>query len=300
MARNSSSVSAGSDRRSKKKREGHIPRPPNSFIIFRSVRCKEMKKDKSKPVKTQRLISAEISHQWRQLPEYVKEHWKYLAKLAKEEHERKYPGYQYRPQRRLKSKDASPEPQEEPSPTKEVVAPAATTAKSPVRRRRAKKLPEQDDDEVLGMTLSKDVPGGKEEESDGPLQAAYLEHESPCPSGSEFVADDEILLRPVEDLYREQSLEPITLDQSPEYCVGSVNPYRYPSLEEDDNGAGELIGIFHTPSPGPEEHPSESSRGTVNPHAASFSTPSDEDSAFEEMEDLFIQYDQPDSELGPT
>ncbi|TFK92453.1 hypothetical protein K466DRAFT_480545, partial [Polyporus arcularius HHB13444] len=97
MARTSSSASAGSDRRSKKNTKGHIPRPPNSFIIFRSVRCKEMKKDKSKPVKTQRLISAEISHQWRQLPEYVKDHWRYLAKLAKEEHERKFPGYQYKP-----------------------------------------------------------------------------------------------------------------------------------------------------------------------------------------------------------
>ncbi|KAL7422333.1 hypothetical protein Q5752_002979 [Cryptotrichosporon argae] len=80
----------------RKQNANHIPRPRNAFILFR------------KHVVDQKLIpaSVEMRHQnvsiitakmWREAPAEQKAHFNELARVEKEEHMRKYPGYRYQP-----------------------------------------------------------------------------------------------------------------------------------------------------------------------------------------------------------
>ncbi|KAK2460818.1 hypothetical protein APHAL10511_007288 [Amanita phalloides] len=81
---------------SKRKPEDHIPRPPNAFILFRSsfIRnrhvCPEVETDHS-------TLSKIIGLTWQNLPEKERQVWHEKARIAKEEHRRKFPGYTFRP-----------------------------------------------------------------------------------------------------------------------------------------------------------------------------------------------------------
>ncbi|WWC71342.1 uncharacterized protein I206_105296 [Kwoniella pini CBS 10737] len=80
----------------RKQTADHIPRPRNAFILFR------------KHVVDSKLIpaSVEMRHQnvsiitakmWSEAPKDQKAHFNELAKIEKEEHMKKYPGYRYQP-----------------------------------------------------------------------------------------------------------------------------------------------------------------------------------------------------------
>ncbi|KAI8912615.1 high mobility group box domain-containing protein [Gorgonomyces haynaldii] len=74
-----------------------IPRPRNSFIIYRQERSKELK-GKLKPdgsVFSNLDISREIAEMWKTESEEVKEHYMDLARLEKEQHAIKYPDYKF-------------------------------------------------------------------------------------------------------------------------------------------------------------------------------------------------------------
>ncbi|KAH8082797.1 hypothetical protein BXZ70DRAFT_1080519 [Cristinia sonorae] len=81
---------------SKKKPENHIPRPPNAFILFRSsfikgqVVSSDVETNHSTLSKIVGLTWAKLSHEERQK-------WHTMAKMAQEEHKRKYPEYAFRP-----------------------------------------------------------------------------------------------------------------------------------------------------------------------------------------------------------
>ncbi|KAJ7180872.1 hypothetical protein C8R46DRAFT_827606, partial [Mycena filopes] len=81
-----------------------IPRPPNSFIIFRTEfarlhrnrnRGPRVRRDSIKDLT--RTVSAKAGDAWRQLSPAEKLHYKRLADIAKEKHAIEYPNYQYRP-----------------------------------------------------------------------------------------------------------------------------------------------------------------------------------------------------------
>ncbi|KAI0714196.1 hypothetical protein C8T65DRAFT_694932 [Cerioporus squamosus] len=290
MARpSSSSASAGSDRRSKKaSKEGHIPRPPNEFIIFRKAWLEANKAANSEQATPQRVLSAVIGKAWRASPEHVKDVYRDLAKLAKEDHKLKYPNYVFRPRQKPKFKNALPEPEEEPSPIKEL---AGTTVETSVHWQPIEVPPPRGGDEVLEMSSSKDVPSG-EEDADEQLQGAFLDHESP--SDSESITGDEVLLRPVEELYRVRSLGPVeSVDPSPASYVGSVNPYPCPSPQDNDIAVADMVALLSAPGLGPVDQCSEFvdlAYGTSSPSQR------DDDNAFAELEDLFIQYEQLDQQ----
>ncbi|WVR09390.1 hypothetical protein IAU60_006457 [Kwoniella sp. DSM 27419] len=80
----------------RKQNPNHIPRPRNAFILFR------------KHVVDSKLIppSVEVRHQnvsiitakmWSEAPAEQKAHFNELARIEKEEHMKKYPGYRYQP-----------------------------------------------------------------------------------------------------------------------------------------------------------------------------------------------------------
>ena len=81
---------------SKRKAEDHIPRPPNAFILFRSsfIRSQHVSSDVETDHST---LSKIIGLTWQNLPEKERQVWHEKARLAKEEHRRKFPGYTFRP-----------------------------------------------------------------------------------------------------------------------------------------------------------------------------------------------------------
>jgi len=80
-----------------KKRDGnHIPRPPNAFILFRSSFIKNQ--HVSSEVETNHsTLSKIIGMTWQSLPNDERQIWHAKAKLALDEHKKKYPGYTFQP-----------------------------------------------------------------------------------------------------------------------------------------------------------------------------------------------------------
>ncbi|KAL7277113.1 hypothetical protein ACG7TL_008958 [Trametes sanguinea] len=88
----------------KKKPENHIPRPPNAFILFRSSFIKNQ--HVSSEVETNHsTLSKIIGLTWQNLPHEERQVWHTKAKIALEEHKRKFPQYAFRP---LHTKGKSP------------------------------------------------------------------------------------------------------------------------------------------------------------------------------------------------
>ncbi|KAJ7781869.1 high mobility group box domain-containing protein, partial [Mycena maculata] len=82
-----------------------IPRPKNSFIIFRTEFARLHRNPRGSRSKTDvkvlgRTVSGKAADAWRELPPEQKQRYQRLAELEKEQHAREHPDYQYRPRRR--------------------------------------------------------------------------------------------------------------------------------------------------------------------------------------------------------
>lgn len=75
----------------------HVPRPLNSFFVYRSDKLKELKADPSFDLILQRDISSRLGKQWRQEPTEVRNIYKEKAAELKAEHKRIHPDYRYHP-----------------------------------------------------------------------------------------------------------------------------------------------------------------------------------------------------------
>lgn len=84
---------------SRRSRPGHIRRPLNSFILFRSDCVEELKKRLEGTVKRydSNKFSVELGRHWKSLSEAQQEPYKILALEEAETHQRLYPGYKYKP-----------------------------------------------------------------------------------------------------------------------------------------------------------------------------------------------------------
>lgn len=81
---------------SRKKPINHIPRPPNAFILFRSSFIKSQ--HVSSEVETNHsTLSKIIGLTWQNLPNEERQIWHARAKVALEEHKRKFPSYAFKP-----------------------------------------------------------------------------------------------------------------------------------------------------------------------------------------------------------
>ncbi|GAA5831179.1 hypothetical protein JCM3766R1_002956 [Sporobolomyces carnicolor] len=95
---------------------GHIKRPPNAFILFRS-HCCGPRANPSEPdppgtaharhlasldINNSQHVSLIVSQIWKGLKPDDKAYWEQKAKAAKEEHQRLYPDYRYKPRPRPK------------------------------------------------------------------------------------------------------------------------------------------------------------------------------------------------------
>ena len=91
--------SSGGARRSghsRKKPVNHIPRPPNAFILFRSSFIKSQ--HVSSEVETNHsTLSKIIGLTWKNLPNEERQIWHARAKVALDDHKRKFPLYAFKP-----------------------------------------------------------------------------------------------------------------------------------------------------------------------------------------------------------
>ncbi|WP_257297106.1 HMG-box domain-containing protein [Endozoicomonas sp. YOMI1] len=87
-----------------KSKLNHIPRPRNAFIIFRSVKAAEAKKN-CKIIPYQSEISRQAASDWKKMSSIEKAFYYQAAKLEKTEHKKKYPDYKFH-SRKLKKSDA--------------------------------------------------------------------------------------------------------------------------------------------------------------------------------------------------
>ncbi|KAH9891119.1 hypothetical protein C8Q73DRAFT_110965 [Cubamyces lactineus] len=81
---------------SRKKKPGHIPRPPNAFMIFRSELWNK-EKIKSTVERDHRQISRIAGNLWNRLTEDERAPYQELAEEAKRLHAQTYPQYKYSP-----------------------------------------------------------------------------------------------------------------------------------------------------------------------------------------------------------
>ncbi|KAF8734389.1 high mobility group, partial [Rhizoctonia solani] len=81
---------------SKKRPAGHIPRPRNAFILFRSHHV-AAQLIPGKVENDHRHISKIIGEIWNKLSPAERLIWEQKADIEKERHSRKYPGYRYKP-----------------------------------------------------------------------------------------------------------------------------------------------------------------------------------------------------------
>lgn len=80
----------------RKKPINHIPRPPNAFILFRSSFIKSQ--HVSSEVETNHsTLSKIIGLTWKNLPDEERQIWHAQAKVALDEHKRKFPSYAFKP-----------------------------------------------------------------------------------------------------------------------------------------------------------------------------------------------------------
>ncbi|KIY50232.1 hypothetical protein FISHEDRAFT_57573 [Fistulina hepatica ATCC 64428] len=80
----------------KKKPAGHIKRPPNAFILFRSAFIKE--RVTSKTERNACKLSQIAAQAWKTINEQERDDWKEKERIAREEHARQHPNYSFRPQ----------------------------------------------------------------------------------------------------------------------------------------------------------------------------------------------------------
>ncbi|KAJ7662959.1 hypothetical protein B0H17DRAFT_887784, partial [Mycena rosella] len=74
----------------------HIPRPPNAFILFRSsfIRAGAVP---ARVEPSHATLSAIAGLTWAALPPVEKGRWHARAKMAREAHRERFPGYAFRP-----------------------------------------------------------------------------------------------------------------------------------------------------------------------------------------------------------
>ncbi|CAG8459783.1 6467_t:CDS:2 [Paraglomus brasilianum] len=81
-----------------KQKKPYIPRPPNSFILYRQHHHPLILNQN--PGINNSEISRIVADHWKNLSEEEREEWKRKAEEAKESHMRAYPDYKYQPRRR--------------------------------------------------------------------------------------------------------------------------------------------------------------------------------------------------------
>ncbi|KAF9049361.1 hypothetical protein BDZ89DRAFT_886149, partial [Hymenopellis radicata] len=72
----------------------YIPRPPNAFILFRSAFIRS-NRITGRVEGNHSTLSRIIGAVWRSLPPHEREEWEAKARVALDEHKRRYPDWRF-------------------------------------------------------------------------------------------------------------------------------------------------------------------------------------------------------------
>ncbi|KAK4702280.1 hypothetical protein P7C70_g3944, partial [Phenoliferia sp. Uapishka_3] len=96
----------------KKKPAGHVPRPPNAWILYRSQSIQKLKEDPAFEKMRQPDISKIVGRLWREETDEVKQWYQHKAECKKAEHKNMYPEYRFLPRaRKIRSAIVDKKPQ---------------------------------------------------------------------------------------------------------------------------------------------------------------------------------------------
>lgn len=84
----------------RKSSPGHVPRPRNAFILFRSHAVSTNLIPKDLGIRDHKSVSQVVAAVWRGFGAEEKRQWEELAEQEKREHREKYPDYTYKPKTR--------------------------------------------------------------------------------------------------------------------------------------------------------------------------------------------------------
>ncbi|KAI5888488.1 uncharacterized protein SCHCODRAFT_02512642 [Schizophyllum commune H4-8] len=152
-------------RRRNRKPDGHVGRPPNSFMLFRADFVNKGRLPASMSnLNTQAQLGKIIAQVWHGLPEEERRVWKRRAAIEKAKHAVAHPDYQYRPTHAKKKRDSdSAEVEEIPDkPPKARKTKASSKKPTNVKADNvpgAQVLSFQDDRDEYGSTPERDSPG---------------------------------------------------------------------------------------------------------------------------------------------
>jgi hypothetical protein len=111
------------------------PRPPNSWILYRSHMAKERTDLEGR---AQSEISAIISRAWRDAPPDVKLHFEMLAEAKKVEHQARYPHYRFNPVKKSAKVKAVKKAKAANDAVKKLQATRSSRSKSPPSKRKVR------------------------------------------------------------------------------------------------------------------------------------------------------------------
>ncbi|ESK91387.1 HMG-box [Moniliophthora roreri MCA 2997] len=142
--------------------DGHIRRPPNAFILFRSECCKNKGKETDETV-----ISRLAGKLWGKLPADEKEVYQQRALQVAAEHSKLYPGYKYTPSHRNKPKVARRKP------ARDTVTEIRNCSDPASRIMRGQPLLERTPTPALSAPASDSIPVQREEGKSHPGHLAF-------------------------------------------------------------------------------------------------------------------------------
>lgn len=181
-------TSTGRPSHARKTPPGHVKRPRNAFILFRSHACSSNLIPPSVE-KDHRQISRIVSHMWKSLPAEEKIRWEREAEAEKELHRKLHPDYRYKPIYRketpVKNSQDSPE----------------SFSSSKKKSNARKKLKGMKSNEAKGDSVSEDQGNFTAASKNS---SAELRHEH----------DEEIRCEIVAKILMETKLSGITLDEN--------------------------------------------------------------------------------------
>ncbi|CAG7932866.1 unnamed protein product [Penicillium olsonii] len=94
------------ERKKETERKGKVPRPMNSFMLYRWAYAGRIKRCSRQ--RSAQVVSSIAGKSWHQEPQNIREKYQRLAQLERESHASAYPDYKFKPRSRKRSSVAEP------------------------------------------------------------------------------------------------------------------------------------------------------------------------------------------------
>ncbi|KAK1223220.1 hypothetical protein PQX77_013919 [Marasmius sp. AFHP31] len=159
--------------------QGHIPRPPNAFMLFRQhyVKLQHTPGTTFHDGLQEQSLSKAIGVVWRELPPAEKAEWSKKAMIEKEIHKKNYPDYRYKPVHKKRKRGDDPSQEEtKPKPAKKRPTEDISRRQSLTRLAMVDYEKQRDFQLKRNRYLTKQLKLGYKHEELGPMMKKYDEY----------------------------------------------------------------------------------------------------------------------------